>query len=88
MQSFLKSAQSFKLFQTHMFNVLLTNYYFIFLEYVSHDWNIHFKHKTTPKSGVLTLKVLRYKTNLEVLFEKYGAYKSKYTLKPLLSHFA
>ena len=45
---------------------------------VSSAWN-------ASKQGVLANKLLGCKTCLEVIFGKFGTYKSKYTLKPLLS---
>ena len=41
--------------------------------------------KTPLKEVVLDLKILGSKEYLEVLFGRSGAYKSKYTLKPILS---
>ena len=40
--------------------------------------------KDASKQGILTNKLLGCKTYLKVFFGKSSAYKSKYTLKPLL----
>ena len=40
--------------------------------------------KNASKQGILTNKLLGCKTYLKVFWGKSGAYKSKYTLKPLL----
>ena len=41
--------------------------------------------QNASKQGVFTNKFLWCKTYFKVFFGKSGAYKSKYTLKPLLS---
>ena len=53
---------------------------FFFLQKVLHAIYL----KNNPKYVVLDKKVLGCKKYLQVLFRKYGARKSKYTLKPLL----
>ena len=51
---------------------------------ISND--IYFNNKKRLQNRVFwTTKVLGYQKYLEVLFGKFGTYKSKNTLKPLLS---
>ena len=72
-----------------------TNYYvqcivdtvlllFFLQQKVLNDWSF-FYTKHLQSRVFSSTKVLRPKKYLEVLFGKFGAYKSNYTLKPLLS---